>query len=276
MSETVNSLPMTGLAASLADCAGADPMRGGGEALPTLCGYLSRALSGRKASRVLAYHPDAMAMWLYQKYTAEYEPILRDDPLVLPLRTVFPSVTPVCFASMYSGLEPAEHGVTYKEKQVIKTDTLFDALLRAGKRVAIVAVAGSSMSRIFEERPEIDRFYLPYDGEATDRALALLKENRHDYVALYHQEYDDAMHATFPESEQALAALRRHIASYRLLSDAAAEAWKACDSLVCLCTDHGVHTGESGRGVHGSEGADDLNILHFFKARPARSEPAAP
>ena len=35
------------------------------------------------------------------------------------LSSMFPPVTPVCFASMYSGLEPQHHGIMKYEKQFI-------------------------------------------------------------------------------------------------------------------------------------------------------------
>ena len=42
-------------------------------------------------------------------------------------------VTPVCFGTMYTGAQPAVHGIQKYEKPVIQIDTIFDALIRAGK-----------------------------------------------------------------------------------------------------------------------------------------------
>lgn len=58
-----------------------------------------------------------------------------------------PSVTPVCFASMYSGVMPEIHGIMRYEKPVLKIKTVFDALAAAGKRCAIVSTEGDSISK---------------------------------------------------------------------------------------------------------------------------------
>ena len=44
--------------------------------------------------------------------------------------TVMPSVTPVCFGTMYTGAQPEVHGIRRYEKPVIKIDTIFDVLIR--------------------------------------------------------------------------------------------------------------------------------------------------
>ena len=54
--------------------------------------------------------------------------------LTLPLQTVMPSVTPVCFATMYTGAQPEVHGIQSYTKPVVKTDSVFDVLIRNGKK----------------------------------------------------------------------------------------------------------------------------------------------
>jgi predicted AlkP superfamily phosphohydrolase/phosphomutase len=61
-------------------------------------------------------------------------------PIEISLQSVTPPKTPVCFASLFTGAAPDQHGIRKYEKPVLKCDTLFDALIRAGKRGAIVAV----------------------------------------------------------------------------------------------------------------------------------------
>lgn len=96
--------------------------------------------------RVFMYNPDAIAMWLYQKYTDLFLPLQMQINLFLPLHTVMPSVTPVCFGTMYTGAAPQIHGIMSYTKPVIKIDTLFDALIRAGKKPAIVSTEGDSLN----------------------------------------------------------------------------------------------------------------------------------
>ena len=59
-----------------------------------------KKLSGRCIDRALIYNPDAVALWLYQKYTDLFTAAALSSDLALPMRSVMPSVTPVCFASM--------------------------------------------------------------------------------------------------------------------------------------------------------------------------------
>lgn len=68
------------------------------------------------------------------------------------MKTVMPSVTPVCFGTMYTGAQPEVHGIQKYEKPVIKIDTFFDALIRAGKKPVIVATPKCSLSNIYLER----------------------------------------------------------------------------------------------------------------------------
>ena len=67
--------------------------------------------------------------------------------------------------------------------------------------MAIVAVADSSIDRIFRNR-NIDYFSEIYDKQVTSRTIQLIKANVHDFIVAYHQEYDDALHRSTPESKQ--------------------------------------------------------------------------
>lgn len=267
MSETFNSISMAGVAASIARCMGIQPPALSGEPIAPIVSLAERACSGRPVARALLYNPDAIGMWLWQKYTAEFAPVLQYTQLALPLLTAFPSVTPVCFATMYTGAPPEVHSLTKRgEKPVVPVDSLFDALARAGKRAAIVAVEGSSMSKIYAGR-HIGYFILPYDREVSEKALELIEGNEHDLIAVYNQEYDDTMHSTCPESPESLQAMRNHIATFAELAQAADTYWAGYDRLVGFMTDHGIHTDEKGRGNHGENSPEDRNVVHFYGAR---------
>ena len=167
---------------------------------------------------------------------------------------------------MYTGVEPAVHGILKYEKHVLSQESLFDTLGAAGKKTALVAVEHSSMATLFLERPGIDYFILPYDGEVNAKAEELIRGGEYEVVVVYNQEYDDVMHRTHPESEQALQALKNHIGAFHQLCAAAEEAWKGQDSLVVWATDHGIHTNEEGHGTHGTELEEDVNVMHFYGA----------
>lgn len=262
-----NSISMTRFAATITDCMDVPPPRLGDSPIAPV-GALVKKLCGQPAQRVLIYNPDALGMWNYQHYTAEYADVMQRVQLVVPLATVMPAVTPVCFGTMYTGALPEVHGIRSYEKPVIAIDSLFDALARAGKRVALVAVADSSMDLIFAGR-DIDYYSVPYDNEAVEKALELMEENRHDVVVCYNQEYDDVMHLTTPQSPEAYAAMERHIASFARLCDGVAHSWAKQDSLVVFAPDHGTHVNAQGFGDHGDYIEDDINVLHYFGVYPA-------
>ena len=60
----------------------------------------AKKLGGKLVDRVVIYNPDAVALWLYQKYPELFLEVIENTQLALPVCSVMPSVTPVCFASM--------------------------------------------------------------------------------------------------------------------------------------------------------------------------------
>lgn len=265
----LNDCSMTQVAGIVASCVGIEAPADADAAYP-LPGELMRAAGFDRAERALLYCPDAVAQWLYQRHTSWFAPVLAQAPLALPVRTMLPSVTPVCFGTMFTGVTPHVHGIECYDKHVLAQDSLFDALVRAGKRVALVAVADSSFDILFSDRG-IDRFILPYDGEVNACARELIEADEHDVVVVYNQEFDDVMHATYPESKPALEALRHHIDAFGELARVAGTAWAHRDHMVAWLPDHGVHIADNGHGMHGSDREDDLNTLHFYGFRSARS-----
>jgi hypothetical protein len=95
--------------------------------------------------KCLIVAPDAIGAHLWRAHESELRQVLPLAPLRVPLRAVFPSKTPVCFASMFTGAQPEMHGIQSYSRPVLGCDTFFDALIRAGKKIAIVAVENSSV-----------------------------------------------------------------------------------------------------------------------------------
>lgn len=218
--------------------------------------------------RVLLYNPDAVAMWLYQKYPDKFLPVLRHARLMLPMRTVMPSVTPVCFGTIYTGALPEVHGITKYEKPVIRIDSLFDALLRAGKKPIILATEGCSMSKIFNER-QMDYIFVGSDGSpdgmyCVDEAMKVLSDDKYDAVIVYEGNYDTVMHRCGVNSPEALHELEVNAAHFDRIVRQAKRLWSGKRALYGWVTDHGCHDTEIGRGSHGSDLEDDLNVAHFW------------
>ena len=218
------------------------------------------------AQRALVYCPDAFGYHALAKLPDLHERLRRLSTHEVELVSMFPPKTPVCFASLFTGGSPEEHGIRRYERPVLACDTVFDALVRAGKRVAIVAVRDSSIDLIFRERA-VDYFSVTYDSLATACALDLLKRDEHEVIVVYHQEYDDLLHATGPFSELAVRALEHHVASWEILVDAASRAWMQ-NFFVAFTPDHGGHVEPDGNaGDHGDDRPEDMQLRHFFVLR---------
>ena len=130
----------------------------------------------KQAERVLIYNPDAIGMWLYQKYNDLFVKVIEHAPICIPVQSVMPSVTPVAFGTMYTGVSPSIHTITKYEKKLITIDSLFDALSRDNKKVALISVQDASMSVIFNER-NIDYYIMPYDQEVNEKAKEIINSD---------------------------------------------------------------------------------------------------
>ena len=213
--------------------------------------------------KCLLYAPDAIGTHLYKKYSDLFAGVLQHAPIEVSLCSVVPPKTPVCFASMFTGAMPDMHGIQEYKKPVLKCDTLFDALIRGGKKVAIVAVANSSIDCIFRDR-KIDYFSEIYDEQVTSRAIQLIEANEHDFIVAYHQEYDDTLHKSTPESEEAIEAVKNHVDSFVKIAKYCELAWRKYDRLIMFTPDHGAHVDpDTGRGTHGKDIPEDMEICHF-------------
>jgi acyl-CoA thioesterase FadM len=220
--------------------------------------------AGRTVTKALVFAADAIGAHLVRSYPEAFEPVARHAPTSIEACAVMPSVTPVCFASMFTGALPEIHGIRKSERPTLTCDSLFDALSRAGRRVAIVAVENSSIDLIFRNR-RIDYFSEAYDGEVVERTLNLITADQHDFILAYQQEYDDQMHATVPRSPEALRAMTNHVRNFDRVARAARSRWATTSHAVVFVSDHGTHIDPlTGRGTHGSDMADDLEVRLFW------------
>ncbi|MCU0610920.1 MAG: alkaline phosphatase family protein [Candidatus Eisenbacteria bacterium] len=243
------------------------PMVSQASPLPDIVREARTALQDEPLHRCLVYAPDAVGLHLLQPMGHLFEEIRAIAPTEVHLRSMIPSKTPVCFASMFTGALPEVHGIRRPERPVLRCDTLFDALLRAGRRVAIVAVAGSSIDLIFRERA-MDYFSEDYDPEVTEATLSLLELDHHDLIVAYHQEYDDALHETTPFSPRALRAAERHVAAFRDLAAMAGKVWRRHHHVVVFTPDHGACIDPvTGRGTHGGDSPEEMDVAHLWGFR---------
>jgi hypothetical protein len=219
-------------------------------------------------SRALVYCPDAIGDHIWERFP-EQEAMIASRWQRVRLSSIIPPKTPVCFASVFTGGTPEQHGIRRPQRPQLTCDTLFDAMVRAGKRVAIVAVKGSSIDLLFRGR-RITYFSEPYDAEATSRAIELIEDDKHDLIVLYHQEYDDALHRTQPFSVECVTALRNHLSTIEQLSAAVARAWRKHNHATIIAPDHGAHVdSETGCGDHGLDIPEDMAVSHWYRIEAA-------
>jgi hypothetical protein len=219
-----------------------------------------------RVDKCLIYAPDALGTRFIGKHPDIFAAVFGNAPVTIELRSMLPPKTPVCFASMFTGALPGAHGIRMYDKPVLTCDTMFDALIRAGKRPAIAAVRDSSIDLIFRNR-DLAYFSEDYDPQVTARASKLLKSDQHDVIVAYHQEYDDTLHATTIESERSMAAARHHVADFVRLCEAFNDHWKRYDRLIVFAPDHGGHDEQiTGHGAHGDDIPEDMLVTNFFAA----------
>lgn len=268
MSDLYSSIPITSVTASVLELFGLPVSADIEGANPVISALAAKKLGGKSIDRAVIYNPDAVALWVYQKYTEKFTAAALASDVALPMLSVMPSVTPVCFGSMYTGVMPAVHGIMKYEKPVLKINTLFDSAIKGGKKAAIVSTANDSISMIFLER---DMEYFIYDTpeEVNKKALELIDEDRFDLIVIYNGNYDGTMHRWGPESPESLAALDMNVAFYDELVAKINGQWKNHDVFYGFCPDHGCHEIDGGCGSHGLDMQEDMNVIHFYGIKPS-------
>ena len=224
--------------------------------------FCKNKISGN-IDRAVIYNPDAVGLWLYEKYKKMFAPAENVSDLSLPRTSVMPSVTPVCFASMYSGVMPDIHGIKKYEKPVLTVETLFDCYIKAGKKCAIVSTMGDSISKIFLER-KMDYYIYPTLRQVNAKALKLVKENKYDLLVIYNGNYDSTMHGKGPEAKASLRALKKNVDFYEKLVESIKKYMAENNVFYGFCPDHGCHLIDGKKGSHGLDMPEDMNVIHFY------------
>lgn len=225
--------------------------------------FVDSVLKGKKADRMFIYNPDAVAEWICDKYPDYVKEVTELTQLKVPLSSVMPSVTPVCFGTFYTGVQPDVHGIKKYEKPVIKTDSFFDALIRQGKKVCIVAETNSSMSMIYLEK-EMDYYIYDTIAQVNAKAIELIAEDKYDVICVYNGNYDSLMHKYGPEGTRALAELRCNTEAFATFVHSIDHYWKDHTTFYGYAMDHGCHEIDGESGSHGLDMEEDINIRHYY------------
>ena len=257
------------LCAALAYAMGIEPPQLAAPQNTVLADYVDKVFAGQKADRVVMYNPDAIGQWLYEKYASLCKSVQDYADVEIPLSSVMPSVTPVCFGTMYTGAQPAVHGIQRYIKPVITIDTLFDALIRAGKKPALITYETCSLSRIFLER-NLDYYHFEEGdiAQVNAKAAEVILQDEHDFIVIYNGNYDTVMHKHGPESIEALGELAINCHAFGYFSELIKSNWQHHNTLIGFAMDHGCHEIDGGCGSHGLDMPEDIDILHLYKGYP--------
>ena len=262
MADHFNLYELKQFAATIAECMNFELPETYAPGISWAANLLKERMGGA-ADRVVLYHADAVGHYIWQKYNNRFAPVYRYTSMSLPFLSTVESVTPVAHASMYTGLDPAGHGIQTYVRPKLTCDTLFDQWLAAGKKVAIIAMEDSTFLHIFAGR-ELDYFEAKNAAEIQEKALELIAGDEYDVISIHTFEYDSAAHAFGPESKQALNALSIEAEGFAKVAKELQKFSGKHRILLTYSPDHGQHFVEGGTGAHGSKMIEDMNVVHFF------------
>lgn len=262
MADHYNLYSLKHFAGIVADCIGMELPESYAPSIGWVSALLKERLGGC-ADRAILYHADAVGHHIWQKYTNLFAPVYQYTTMSVPFLSTVESVTPVAHATMYTGMDPEGHGIQTYVRPQLECETLYDALLRDGKKAAIVAQADSTFLHIFTGRA-LDYFECANAVEVQEKSLELIESDKYDVISIHTFDYDNAAHAFGPESKQALNAVSLEAEGFHRIAEAAEKFRGQHKYLLTYSPDHGQHPVLGGTGSHGSKMIEDMNIVHFF------------
>lgn len=240
------------------------PAQCGGMAIASVMDQAYHLMQGAgKAEKALIFCPDACGEIQRRHCPELFEQVQKAAGLKIPSAAVMPSVTPVCYGTIFSGASPAVHGIQRYEKPVLNIETLFDVFAEAEKNVAVCAFNNCSIDRIFRQR-NIDYYSFRSDEAAFECTRNFLLHS-YDVIVLYMAGYDAVAHKKgvfAPESIQQLElAAQRFSALCRITDDK----WKNFNRVIVFAPDHGQHPVDEIHGGHGENIFDDMVVNHYYR-----------
>ena len=248
-----------------------EPADNGGEILAPVAARAEELFGGvGRLEKLLVYCPDAVGDIHYQKHPELLSRVEKLADLRMLSSAIFPSVTPGCFCTIFSGSSPEVHTFKKWEQKLVTVQTIFDILPDAGKSVAIVA-KDSSMARIFRDR-KIDYYTVRSDDIARRITERLIEEDEYDVIVSYTWQFDHNGHHHGPDSPESLASLEFIVDTFEALVDRTEKYWKKYRRGVIFAPDHGNHQVDELTGSHGKDIPEDMLVNHFYRLAAAKAE----
>ena len=241
-----------------------EPADNGGVPLAPVVDRAKRLFGGvDQLEKLLIYCPDAVGDIHYQKHPELLSRVENLADLKMLSSAIFPSVTPGCFCTIFSGSSPEVHGFKKWEQKLVTVETIFDILPNAGKSVAIVA-KDSSMARIFRNR-KIDYYTVRSDDIARRITERLIAEDEYDVIVSYTWQFDHNGHHHGPDSPESLASLEFIADTFESLVGLTEQHWRQYNRAVIFAPDHGNHRVDELTGSHGKDIPEDMLVNHFYR-----------
>ena len=241
------------------------PAQSGGIPIAVVVDHAQRLFDGEgKNEKTFIYCPDAVGEIHRQHYPDLLARVEKIAGIRLLSSGVMPSVTPVCFGTIFSGASPEVHGIRQYAKPVLEVETLFDSAVKAEKKVAIVAVNTCSIDMIFRKR-KVDYYSLCTDARCREITEKIMRNDDYDMIISYSTDYDHYSHRTGCDSETSVTALKtcvEYFEDYARLTD---ELWGKYNRTLVWAPDHGNHPVSETSGTHGTNTADDMLVNHFYR-----------
>ncbi len=245
------------------------PKQCGGVPSENVLGFASKELNGGKIEKMLLFCPDAVGDVQCKRFPELFGKVEKISDVFLPGVSVMKCVTPVCYATIFSGASPAVHGIRSYSKPVLKVETLFDILAEAGKNVAIVAMNECSIDMIFRGR-SIDYYSLRTDEAIFRTSMKLLSDSDYDVIVFYMSDYDHFGHHTDVFSEKSVEQLHLAVERFEIGCREADRVWSRFNRLIAFVPDHGQHTVHDHLGTHGTHHdniPEDMLVNHYYRIR---------
>ena len=223
-----------------------------------------------RCEKMLIFCPDAVGDVHYKKHPELLGRVEKLADLKMLSSVIFPSVTPGCFCTIFSGSSPEVHGFKKWEQRVVTVETIFDILPKMGKSVAIVA-KDSSMARIFRNR-QIDYYTVRSDDIARRITARLIEEDEYDVIVSYVWQFDHYGHHNGPDSPESLGALNFIVDAFEEHVGLTEKYWKKYNRVVIFSPDHGNHQVDELTGSHGKDIPEDMLVNHFYRLRGKNDE----
>lgn len=251
-----------------------EPEQCGGTVIAEVADQADKLMNGEgKTQRAVLFCADALGEHQRQHFREDFQEIEKVAGFRIRSVSVLPSVTPVCYATIFSGAAPCAHGIQKYEKPVLQIETLFDVFAKAGKNVAVLSVNTSSIDTIFRKR-QVDyySFHFNRPGEMTgsdDKAMEFtrrfIQEDAYDLIVCYMTNYDHQMHHFGPFSPEA--AEQAHLAAKRFkqLQEDMDKYWAKYNRALVFVPDHGGHNTDETHGGHGSDLPEDMIVNHYYR-----------